>query len=730
MHESPVAAPPTDPAVPSDPARPSVAVPAWVAGAAAVGWRVLVLVALVFVAAQIVLALSTAVLAVLVGVFVAATFSPLVSALRGRAGWSAGMASGVASVLALATVLGAAILVILAFLPYVGELVALASLGTDGVARQLAHLGLPSPVVDAIQRSLVEVQTAAPGLVQTALASVGTIVTILVLGGFLAFYLMADADRALSAATEDLDPEAATEVRRRAAWATREVGAYLRANVLTAVSNAITQGAYLALLGVPLAGPLAVFVFVAAFVPYLGAILAAGVLALITSATVGPQSAVILLVLIGATAIVQRRVVDRLVYDRALRVHPALVLLVAPAGAALFGVVGLLLAVPVAAAVLAFLPAIAEVVGANERRTVGAVVPPWLDRVAQLGWRILVLVGILVVAAQVVVAPFLTAPVVVALVIACAAKPASDALRDRGLDRTAAALAVTILSGIVVAAVLAVTLVSLANQLPAIIDQAVGGAHRLLPDQVLAYLVGSIQLDVVGMSRGMVANAVAVVGALITAAILTFFFLRDGPGWWHALLRRVPEAQRGRLGESGARAAATLNGATLGTGLVSAIAGVLQFVMLTILGLPLAVPIGVLTFFSGFIPYVGNFIVTGVVVLLAVAVGEPTTVVAVAVLTVVNNILIGNVVAPFVLGRTVNIHPAVVLLAAPVGASIGGLIGMFLIVPAIAIVQVTWRSVASLFGPLPIPPPREQEPADAVRDDPAAAQRGSTVMRI
>jgi predicted PurR-regulated permease PerM len=690
------------------------AVPVWVIGAAAVGWRVLVLVALAAVAGQIAVALSTAVLAVLVGAFVAATFSPLVSVLRARAGWSGRMASGVASVLALGAVLGAAILVILAFLPYVDELVGLARVGATGVADELAQLGLPSPVVDAIGRSITDAQAAAPGIVQSLLGSVGTLVAILVLGGFLAFYLMADADRALSAATADLEADAATEVRRRAAWATRQVGAYLRANLLTAVSNAVSQGAYLALLGVPLAGPLAVFVFVAAFVPYLGAILSAGVLALVTSATVGPQGALVLLVLIGATAIVQRRVVDRLVYDRAIRVHPALVLLVAPAGAALFGIAGLLLAVPVAAAVLAFAPAVAEVVGADEPRSRASVVPPWLDRVAQVGWRVLVLVVALAVAAQVVVAPFLTAPVVVALVVACAAKPGSDALQRRGLDRTASALLITVVSAAIVSAILGITLVSLATQLPAILDQARGGAQRLLPGEVLAEVVGSIQPDLAALSRALITNVVTVVAALVTAAILTFFFLRDGPRWWSALLDRVPDARRAELGRSGARAASILNGATLGTGLVSAIAGVLQFLMLAVLGLPLAVPIGVLTFFSGFIPYIGNFIVTGVVVLLAVAVGGPTTILAVGILTVVNNILIGNVVAPLVLGRTVNIHPAIVLLAAPLGASIGGLIGMFLIVPTIAVLQVTWRSIAALFMPLPVRT-RGERPSKAAR---------------
>src|SRR4029077_17814948 len=153
------------------------------------------------------------------------------------------------------------------------------------------------------------------------------------------------------------------------------------------------------------------------------------------------------------------------------------------------------------------------------------------------------------------------------------------------------------------------------------------------------------------------------------------------------------------VGTSGAKAARILNGSTLGTGLVSLVAGGLQFLLMTLLGLPLAFPVGVLTFFGGFIPYIGNFIATGLGFLIALAVGGPGTVAVMAVFTVIINIVIGNFVAPLVLGRTVSIHPAVVLLAAPAGAAIGGLIGVFLIVPVIAIVSATRRAVLRLLEP-------------------------------
>jgi len=94
-----------------------------------------------------------------------------------------------------------------------------------------------------------------------------------------------------------------------------------------------------------------------------------------------------------------------------------------------------------------------------------------------------------------------------------------------------------------------------------------------------------------------------------------------------------------------------LNGSTLGTGLVSLVAGALQVVMMTLLGLPLVFPVGVLTFFGGFSAYVGGAIATGLGFLIAIAFGSPTTIALMAIFTVVINIVIGNFVAPLVLGQ-------------------------------------------------------------------------------
>jgi len=675
-------------------------VPGWLAGAAALGWRALAVAGMAYVVGAVAAWLSTPVLAALVAAVVAATLSPVARSLRARPGWTRSRAAALTSLLALAIVLLAALLVVVAFVPYVDDVIRAGRAGTDAAIQALARTGVPAPVVDLARSVTDDLQTSVPDVARSMLGPVSTVATVLILAAFLTFYVLQDFDLTWTGATARLDGWRARTLDDRALAAVGEVGGYLRGLAITATTSAVSQFVYLSVLGVPFAGPLAVLVLVGGFVPYLGQIFTTVTLLLATLATRGQAEAIALLVLITLTSLAQSRYLTPRAYARATRVHPALVLVAAPAGAALFGLAGLLLAVPLVAVATSFAPALIQVLGSGPGSSDrDRFVPVWLDRLANLSVRALVVVAVVAIAAQSLVAPILTAPVVIALVVACAARPATDALQHRGLGRTPAAVAVTTVAGVVVATILVVTVESLASELPAILDEAAQGAERLIGGDAIAQLLALVRNALSGASRELIGNVASITVALVTSGLLTFFFLRDGPGWWAALLRRIPADRRQLVGDMGSTSARILNGSTLGTGVVSAVAAVLQVVMLTVLQLPLAVPIGVLTFIGGFIPYIGSFVASALAFLVAVAAGDPTTVVLLAIWTVANNILIGNVVAPLVVGRTVRVHPAVVLLAAPVGASIGGLVGMFLIVPAIAIFGATWPSLVRLLTP-------------------------------
>ncbi len=681
--------------------RESELVPAWLRRMTALGWRILVIAAFGAVCAELALKLVTVTMAILVGAVVGATVFPIAHYLRVDRAWPAGRAAGVASLAALATVIAVVLVIVLAFEPYVGRVIDAANNGVAGVVDRLAQAGLPKPVLDSIEQLATGVQDWFAGALGQLVGPVGSVVAVLVLAGFLTFYLLADAGRAWARLTSGLEPWQSDSLTATASTALAEVGDYLRAASLTAVVSGVTVTVWLLLLGVPMAGPLGVLVFLGGFVPFVGAFFTTVVVVVMAYATGGLGAAFELLLLVAITSLVLRWALARFVYRRAARIHPALILVVVPAAAALFGIAGLFLAVPVAATVIAFLPTLTRVLGGQPSSPAApGPVPVWLDRLAQWSWRGLVIVAVVAVGIMVLVGPFLSAPVVIALIVACAMHPAWDGLVRRGLSPTTAALVVTLASAAIVTMILAVTIVTVIQQLPQILQAASQGAVDIHLGTSPPDLVGTIAPTLIDNAGLIATNSASIGVALVIAALLTFFLVRDGGGWWSGLLARIPADRRQIVGESGAKAARILNGSTLGTGLVSLVAGILQVVMMTLLGLPLALPVGVLTFFGGFIPYIGGAIATGLGFLIAIAFGSPTTIALMAIFTVVINIVIGNFVAPLVLGKTVSIHPAIVLLAAPAGAAIGGLIGMFLIVPMIAIFLATWRSVIRLFDPV------------------------------
>ena len=117
-----------------------------------------------------------------------------------------------------------------------------------------------------------------------------------------------------------------------------------------------------------------------------------------------------------------------------------------------------------------------------------------------------------------------------------------------------------------------------------------------------------------------------------------------------------------------------------------------------VLGLPLAMPVFVLSFFGGFIPYIGSLLTTGLAFLIAVAVGDTVDIVIMAIWTLVFNIVQGNVVAPLVYNRTTHIHPAIVLAGIPARLSRGRHPGHVPRGPGARRRVTTWRTVLAVLG--------------------------------
>ncbi|MEE1755372.1 AI-2E family transporter [Streptomyces sp. SP18CS02] len=130
----------------------------------------------------------------------------------------------------------------------------------------------------------------------------------------------------------------------RAAW--RTFTGYTHGIVLVAATNAILVGLALWLLGVPLALPLALLEFLAAFVPLIGSPVALAVAAVVALASEGPLVAGIVVALIVVIGQIEGHVLHPLVMSWAVRLHPLVVAISVIAGAIAAGVVGAVVAVP------------------------------------------------------------------------------------------------------------------------------------------------------------------------------------------------------------------------------------------------------------------------------------------------------------------------------------------------------------------------------------------------
>jgi predicted PurR-regulated permease PerM len=131
------------------------------------------------------------------------------------------------------------------------------------------------------------------------------------------------------------------------AWAT--LTAYVRATVIVAAVDAIGIGAAAAILRVPLAVPIAVLVFLGAFIPIVGAFLTGVVAVLVAFVSQGP---VVALIMLGAVILVQQieaHILQPFLLGRAVEVHPLAVILGIGAGVLVAGIVGALFAVPLVA---------------------------------------------------------------------------------------------------------------------------------------------------------------------------------------------------------------------------------------------------------------------------------------------------------------------------------------------------------------------------------------------
>lgn len=292
-------------------------------------------------------------------------------------------------------------------------------------------------------------------------------------------------------------------------------------------------------------------------------------------------------------------------------------------------------------------------------------------------------------------------PVALALIVTSVLEPPTSWLRRRNVP-SALATAVVVLGAIgVLVGVVAILTPQVAGQAPAIAQGASDGLQKIrdwvtgeplnLSDGQIARAIeavqGKLQESAAAISSGVfstIGAATNVVVNLVIVLMLTFFFLKDGHRFipWACALggRRAGE----HVAEVLSRSWATLGNFIRTQTLVATIDAVIIGVGLAILGVELAIPLAVLTFFAAYIPIIGAFVSGALAVLVTLVTNGTGDAIWALVIVVAVQQLEGNVLSPMLQGKNMNLHPAVVLLSVTAGGSLFGIMGALLAVPTVA----------------------------------------------
>ncbi len=326
-------------------------------------------------------------------------------------------------------------------------------------------------------------------------------------------------------------------------------------------------------------------------------------------------------------------------------------------------------------------------------------VPAWLDRAAAYAWR-LVVVALAVVAVVValtrlwivVLALFLSALVTAVI------GPVAEWLRLRGWPPLLAAWTVYLgsLSVLVAVGLLIVPpFVAQLDEFGQTTGELVSTVERWLDRGLFGMTGEEVQAQVDQAFEGVRGNLDRLVGgllagtllvfeillALVLAFVLTFFFVKDANRITAALTGLAPEGRRDEIRELGRRIWHALAGYVRGSAVVGLADATLIGVVLIVLGVPLALPLIVLTFFGAFFPLVGAWL-AGIAAagIAAISLGLVYGLIVAVAAFVVQQIE-GNLLEPLVLGRAVALHPVVILIALTAGGIVWGVFGALVAVP-------------------------------------------------
>jgi predicted PurR-regulated permease PerM len=330
-----------------------------------------------------------------------------------------------------------------------------------------------------------------------------------------------------------------------------------------------------------------------------------------------------------------------------------------------------------------------------------------VQRVGVLAWCFIgIVVTLAIVVAALAAVSSIVLPLVFAAVLAVLLRPAVAGLEAHRIPPIVAA-------GLMVFAMLAIVILviwaierGITSQSSAILDQFEASLRELeLDEETIAEVEAALTDLQPGILFGFgeaILSVLSTLGGFLAGAVLGvlifYYLVKDAPSLRRSLVARMPERLRGETDEFVSEANFVIRRYWWGRTVVSAIVALVVGVGALVLDLPLVLSLVMVTFVGGYVPYIGAVAAGGLAVVVALGSQGAGAAIAMLAIVLVANLLVENFVDPLITGRTLRIHPLVVLLVTTVGGVVGGLVGLVLAVPLTIIALRAVRHLPNLLG--------------------------------
>jgi predicted PurR-regulated permease PerM len=351
-------------------------------------------------------------------------------------------------------------------------------------------------------------------------------------------------------------------------------------------------------------------------------------------------------------------------------------------------------------------------------------VPSWLQTGAAWSWRLLLLaVAIYLIARVLGILYIVVVPCVAALLLTAVLQPLTSRLRRAGLPALAATWVTLLIAAVVVGGLVLLVANRVSADYPTVLAEAkhttaqvqswlAGPPFHVKNSNVQKFLnnIPSYLSKHKSLVEGTVVTggkiATEFFGGLVLMLFVTFFLIKDGERIWNWLLGAMRTQTARRMDRAGHASWLVLVYYMRGTVAVAAIHAVVVGVALSIMGVPLALPLAVVVFVAAFVPLVGLLVAGALAILVTLATKGWVDAVILLGILIIEDQLEAHLLQPQVVGKMIRLHPLAVILSLAAGGVLAGIPGAVVAVPIVAVIT---RALPEL---------RRSEPEDLTPDDP------------